>query len=189
MSLAAHDPRPDAGLAALEAMYRELVRGQAERLWRLAYHLVGRRADADDLTQEAFLQAWRSLPSLRRPEAAGPWLTGILVRVTGKYWRTRARRPAIERPLLPGIDDRGPAPGPHRLETREEVDHALARLDPDRRLTLLLVAHEGMTCQAVAELLGVARGTVLSRLSRARDLLRRGEAGEAAPRRPHGDAS
>ena len=160
---------------ALQALFRDLVADHATEIWRFAYRLSGERADADDLTQEAYLEAWRSLPGLASPSAGRAWLLRILTRRASRLWAQRKRRPKL-------LDDCDGARSeealtPARLELLGEertLRLALAALSPDRRIAFLLVFQHGLTCQEAADLLGIARGTVLSRIHRARQDLRAG---------------
>lgn len=176
-------PRPREDSQALRALYRELVADHAPEIWRLAYRLCGERADADDLAQETYLEAWRSLPSLTAPSAGRAWLFRILTRRASRLWKQRKRRPqqlgdhAGSSATPDAVTYGAAAFMPARLEQLAEertLRRALAGLSPDRRLAFLLVFQHGLSCQEAADLLGIPRGTVLSRIHRARHDLRAG---------------
>jgi RNA polymerase sigma-70 factor (ECF subfamily) len=166
---------------AFEAVARE----HAPRLYRLALKLTGRVEDAEDLVQETLVKA---LPALRKFEGRAR-LSTYLVRALGNLWKNRLRAKKRSRmvdwfrgtggddpdaePLAP-VD---PAPTAlDRLEARDRaavVRSAVARLDPDRRLALLLREVEELSYEEIASATAVPVGTVRSRLARAREDLRR----------------
>jgi RNA polymerase sigma-70 factor (ECF subfamily) len=168
--------------------FEQVARLYAPRLFRFALRLTGRREDAEDLVQETLL---RSLPALRRFEGRAR-LSTYLTRALGNLWKNRLR--ARQRSRLvewfrasrsnPGRPDEGEAefvpaddaPSPlERLEAEdraERVREAVSRLEPNRRLTLLLREVEELPYEEIAEMTGVPVGTVRSRLARAREDLR-----------------
>ena len=141
-------------------------------LRRFARSLYADAADADDLVQatlERALSAWRG----RRDQAAlQPWLFSILYR---RFLddRRRALRWNRLRALFAGQAEEEPAlaPSPERVHAGREQLAAFARLPAEQRAVLLLVADEGFGYREVADTLGVPIGTVMSRLSRARERL------------------
>jgi RNA polymerase sigma-70 factor (ECF subfamily) len=165
--------------------FEALARAHAPRLYRLALRLTGRREDAEDLVQETLV---RALPALRRFEGRAK-LSTYLVRALGNLWKNRLRSRKRSR-LVSWFrrgreDDEGdpfdavPDPGPSAHERLESEDRArrirecVTRLEPGRRLTLLLREVEGLSYEEIAEATGVAIGTVRSRLARAREDLRK----------------
>jgi len=155
-----------------EAIYQDLVQRHAARVWRMAYRLTGDHADAEDLTQETYYEAWRSIASLREPAAGGGWMIRILVHRASRRLRRIRTSPAPERlqeeTLEAPRDDFFDLGGPDL-----DIQAALDALDPDRRMAFLLVFLEGLTCRQAGELLDIPLGTVLSRIHRARAELRR----------------
>ena len=139
------------------------------RLRRYARALVGDRAAADDLVQDTVERGWTALSGWRRGSDMRAWLFSIMhnLRVD------QARRGALDTEPL---DDDTPLPaaqehGSAGLELRD-LDAALRLLPEEQREILLLVGLEDMRYEDVARLLGVPVGTVMSRLSRAREKLR-----------------
>jgi len=167
---------------AFEAMARRCAPG----LFRVALRLTGRREDAEDLVQETLV---RALPKLRRFEGRAS-LSTYLFRALGNLWKNRLRSKQRSRLVdwfrvgsgdeeVAGSALDPPDPQPlatERLETEDravEVRQAVARLEPTRRLTLLLREVEEMSYEEIAEVTSVPVGTVRSRLARAREDLRR----------------
>src|SRR5205823_1437127 len=138
------------------------------RLRRYARALVGDRASADDLVQDTLERAWAKLHLYRRGTDLRAWLFTVMHNVHVN--RVRATR--ISDPLedeMPELAQRGTQPD--ALLVRD-LDRAIARLPADQRAVLLLVTLEDMSYDEVARTLGIPIGTVMSRLSRAREKLR-----------------
>jgi RNA polymerase sigma factor (sigma-70 family) len=138
------------------------------RLRRYARALVGDRATADDLVQDTLERAWAKLHLYRRGTDLRAWLFTVMHNVHVN--RVRAAR--ITDPLedeMPELAQR--APQGDALMVRD-LDRAITRLPAEQRAVLLLVTLEEMSYEQVAGALGIPIGTVMSRLSRARDKLR-----------------
>ena len=138
------------------------------RLRRYARALVGERASADDLVQDTLERAWAKLHLYRRGTDLRAWLFTVMHNVHVN--RVRATRPVD--PLedeMPELAQRGTQAD--ALLVRD-LDRAIARLPADQRAVLLLVTLEEMSYEEVARTLGIPIGTVMSRLSRAREKLR-----------------
>ena len=147
------------------------------RLRRYARALVGDRASADDLVQDTLERAWAKLHLYRRGTDLRAWLFTVMHNVhVNRIRATRATDP---------IEDDMPelaqaAREPDALLVRD-LDRAISRLPADQRAVLLLVTLEEMSYEEVARTLGIPIGTVMSRLSRAREKLRAMMAGQPAP--------
>jgi RNA polymerase sigma factor (sigma-70 family) len=149
------------------------------RLRRYARALVGERAAADDLVQDTLERAWSKLHLYRRGTDLRAWLFTVMHNVHVN--RLRAAKPTD--PLdddLPELAQR--APQADALLVRD-LDRAIARLPADQRAVLLLVTLEEMSYEDVARTLGIPIGTVMSRLSRAREKLRAMMLGQTPPAR------
>ncbi len=137
---------------------------------------VGRPDGVEDLTQETFLEAFRSLRDGARPQAFASWLFGVAANRAGKY--LRRRRPALFDPDAPPDMPATPSEADAHAE-REEQRHRLAALDagladlPDDLRSLLDLKHrEGLTCEQIAARTARPVGTIKSLLSRTYKLLR-----------------
>lgn len=145
------------------------------RLRRYARALVGDRASADDLVQDTLERAWTKLHLYRRGTDLRAWLFTVMHNVHVN--RVRAAR--LNDPLddeMPELAQRGTQAD--ALLVRD-LDRAIARLPADQRAVLLLVTLEEMSYDEVARTLGIPIGTVMSRLSRAREKLRAMMLGQA----------
>ena len=138
------------------------------RLRRYARALVGDRAAADDLVQDTLERAWAKLHLYRRGTDLRAWLFTVMHNVhVNKVRATRATETLEdEMPELAQRAAQGDA-----LMVRD-LDRAIARLPDEQRSVLLLVTLEDMSYDEVARTLGIPIGTVMSRLSRAREKLR-----------------
>jgi RNA polymerase sigma factor (sigma-70 family) len=147
------------------------------RLRRYARALVGDRASADDLVQDTLERAWAKLHLYRRGTDLRAWLFTVMHNVHVN--RVRATRPVD--PLdeeMPELAQRGTQPD--ALLVRD-LDRAIGLLPADQRAVLLLVTLEEMSYEEVAKTLGIPIGTVMSRLSRAREKLRAMMLGQTPP--------
>ena len=147
-----------------------LIAAHHAPLYRYAYRLTGMAADAEDLTQQAFLIAQQKLHQLREAERAAGWLFAILRSCYLKWRRKRFPMSSTLADL-----DMGEVPQPtgelHTIDT-EELQQVLGDLHEDLRLILLMFYFEELSYKQIAEDLEIPIGTVMSRLSRAKQKLR-----------------
>jgi len=140
-------------------------------LFRTARRLLGEKAEAEDVVQEAYLQAWKSFHRFERGSNCRAWLFTIMFNTIHHYrrkWSGSFKEEGDE-----GLEEkvRQPPPVPEKL-TDEDVLAALDRIPSDFRAVVLLADVEEFSYKEVANILKVPIGTVMSRLSRARKLLR-----------------
>lgn len=146
--------------------FGELVRRYQRRAVSVAYRLVGNSADASDVSQEAFVRAYRSLDQLEDPARFGSWLLRVVSNLSLNFRRSRATRPAssLDDSLLDGVDFQKPRGGlrlaaasADEESQAEELDSALSRaleqLPDQQRLALILFSVEGVPQKEVAEIL------------------------------------
>ena len=167
---------PDAELVELARTgdapaFEQLLRRHDGRMRGLAFRLTADRHGMDDVLQEAYLKAFRAMPRFKEGGDFGSWLYRITYNAGIDELRKRKRSPvSTEDP----IDPVSARPGPEAVVSASEtVRGALAELPVDQRVTVVLVDGEGFDHREAAEILGVAPGTVASRLHRARAALRR----------------
>jgi len=148
--------------------YASLVRCHQDVAFRTAMLITGHAQDAEDAAQDGFVKAWRALPRFRAGEPLRPWLLTIVANEARNRRRAAGRREhlALRAASLPA-----PAPEAPELD-HDELAAALGRLRDEDRVILgcrfVLDLSEAETAAA----LGIRRGTVKSRLSRALDRLR-----------------
>lgn len=160
---------------ASEALYRR----HARSIFGLAWRLLGRDEDVDDLVQDSFVTAFGQLDKLAEPASFRAWVAGILVRKTGKLLRRRkllARLGLRAAMPPPDIDSflSPNAPGEVVVELRA-LYAVIDAMPPDVRAVVLLRRVEGHTLEEVAELTGTSLATVKRKLAKAEAVLRKHE--------------
>lgn len=149
---------------AQEALFKR----HARTVNGLAYRLLGRDEEVDDLVQEAFLAALRSLDRLENPQAFAAWLCSILVRTAHKTLRRRAMltRLGLRRsaPIDPDVVMSRSTPPDVRQEL-EAIYGVLDRMRPEVRVALVLQRVEGLSVPEIAERMGLSISTVKRRLA------------------------
>jgi RNA polymerase sigma-70 factor, ECF subfamily len=153
-----------------ERAFAVLVRHYDDGLRALAFRLLGDRSRMDDALQEAYVRAFEALPRFRGDSGPGTWLYRIAYNACLDELK-RIRQVVPLDSLRERVD---PRPGAaETFPARRELAEALGRLPPAERAAVVLVDAQGFDYRAAAEVLGIPEGTVASRLSRARALLRR----------------
>jgi RNA polymerase sigma-70 factor (ECF subfamily) len=155
-------------------------------VFNLAARLLGDAEEARDLSQEVFLQVFRTLGRFEGRSTLRTWIYRIVVnqcRNRQRWWRRRRRDRALPLQELTEaqearLSERERAGGgvQQELERRDRarlVQAALAKLSFDHRAVLMLREVEGLSCEEIAATLSLPAGTVKSRLARAREALRR----------------
>lgn len=147
--------------------FDDWVREYQRLLFGIAYWWTGSRTDAEELTQEAFFQAYRSRCSLKEIEAVKGWLVGILRHCYSQMCRKGYARMEIS------IDEVTENSGEMSADPQDflALRQALDRLDEKHRLPLVLFYFQELSYREIAEALKLPLGTVMSRLSRARKVL------------------
>lgn len=146
-----------------QGAFARLVDEDGPRAYRLARAILGSSQDAEEAVQEAFIHAWRELPRLRDAALWPAWFRRITVRAAIDRGRRRTRVREID------LGAHEPPPEPDASATvadRDEVARVLRRLPPDDRALLALRYLVDLEVDDVAAAIGVASGTVKSRLSR-----------------------
>lgn len=159
--------------------FDRLARRRVDGTFRLAVSILRSESDAADAVQEAFIAAWRKLPSLREPGRFDAWLDRIVVNTCRMSLRHRnggrVREITVSDPGRQGSargDLLEPGPEDHIADV-ELVRRALSRLDVDKRTILVLHHVEGRPVEEIAEVLGIPTGTAKWRLHAARAELQR----------------
>ena len=144
--------------------FAQAVAEHGRAMFRAARAVVDSDADAEDAVGEAVLRAWQGWSGLRRQEAVRAWLLKITLHCAYEQHR---RRGPVSTGELPEVA--APAEDP---DTACDLWQAVMRLPRQQRAVVVLFYYEDMTVQQIARLLGLAQGTVKSRLNRARESLR-----------------
>jgi RNA polymerase sigma-70 factor (ECF subfamily) len=167
------------------AEFDRLVQRYHKQAYNIAYRMTGNHADAEDLTQEAFVRAFRFFGNYRRDWPFDNWLYKIMSNlfVDDLRRKPKARLQSLDQPLDMGgrheevfleIPDAGA--NPERMVMSQELDEhiqrALSSLAPDFRMTVILADIEGLSYEEISNTMGCSLGTVRSRLHRGRKMLR-----------------
>ncbi|HXX95251.1 MAG TPA: sigma-70 family RNA polymerase sigma factor [Planctomycetota bacterium] len=160
--------------------FEELVRPHVDALYRTALRMTGEGASAEDLVQDCFLKAWKNLDRFERGTNFKAWIFTILTNSYINDYRRRSRAPA----MVTDFAESEPAAGLEvppltaqdvgRLGERlgDRAKKALEKVPGEFRIVFLLSTIEEMSYRDIAAMLGIPIGTVMSRLFRARRMLR-----------------
>jgi RNA polymerase sigma-70 factor, ECF subfamily len=163
-------------LAGDEPAWEDLVKNHTRRVYSICYRFTSNDYEAQDLTQEVFLRIFRSLRSFRAGEGSfGVWLTRLTRNLLiDHYRRTKSERatesieeqlPMLEEKTAMSARTDGMLAG---REASELLQHALQKLSPELRETVILRDLEELEYKEIADILNVPEGTVKSRLNRGR---------------------
>ena len=147
------------------AAFEELVRRHRDRLWAVALRTTRDREEAADALQDALISAYKAAGSFRGDAAVTTWLHRIVVNACLDRARRRQARPTVP---LPEVETAARAAIEPDRDTGLVVRAALAQLPADQRAALVLLDLEGYSVAEIAEMLGIAEGTVKSRCARGR---------------------
>lgn len=146
--------------------FAEIVRRCQSRVRSTMHRLCNRPDLADDLAQQVFLKAWKSIGQLRAPGAFHGWLRKIMV----SLWMEELRRRKMD---LAEWDESVSVEAPMSAPgERVDLDKALAQLSPPMRLCVVLAYNEGMSHQEISDSTGIPLGTVKSSISRGAEKMR-----------------
>jgi RNA polymerase sigma factor (sigma-70 family) len=160
-----------------DQLFRQLVRDHQTRLYRFIVKNIGYGSDAEDLTQQAFVEAAHSIGTFRGGSELSTWLYGIAMNLVRNYLsRSPHRKYGFESDdaLADHASDR-PDPGEQlaQSQTLRALQQEIDDLPAEMRDVLLLVALEELSYEDAAVMLSIPVGTVRSRVSRARSTLRK----------------
>ncbi len=162
-----------------EEAFAQLVRLHEDKVYHLALRMCGNPEDATDVAQEAFLAAWRGLPNFRGEAGFATWLYRLTSNAAIDHLR-RAKKQRGDVSLDDEenhVDTPDTAPSPQEAAEGSELRHAVAeglkQLGEDHRKVLVLREVQQLSYEEIAGALEVDLGTVKSRLSRARNSLRK----------------
>jgi RNA polymerase sigma-70 factor (ECF subfamily) len=154
--------------------FEEIVRRYQKRVYAVALRIVRRHDVADDVAQDTFIRAWRALVSFDLARPFGPWICRIAANLAVNH----VRSPRAREEGLPEGHDEQPAPAADALEgvldaeAQAVLGRALLALPAEQRAVFVLRVNEELSYKEIAETLELSIGTVMSRLSRAREKLR-----------------
>ncbi len=170
----------DAARAGGEDAFRTLVERYEGRVAAIAIRMLGATSEAEDVGQETFIRFHRNLRRFRGQASVGTYLTRIVVNLSLNELKKRRRR-SIFVPFAPAGGERDapelayadPAANAEYDDTGDRIQQALNQLKPEFRSVIVLRLMEGHSTKETAEILALPVGTVLSRLRRSQEKLKR----------------
>ncbi|MFQ5677153.1 MAG: RNA polymerase sigma factor, partial [bacterium] len=156
-----------------------IIRKYQKRIYFTILQLVMNHDDADDVLQETFIKAYTKLDTYNNIYPFYPWLYRIAVNTSLNHQKKKARLRALSIDDLDGNNHNGDlAESPSQLfdtegnELVEKLKDALQQIPPEQRMVFILRVNDGLSYQEISQTMEISIGTVMSRLSRARDKLR-----------------
>ena len=167
-----------------ESAFEALVTENEKRIYNLCRRLTGNQEDAAELTQEAFLNAWRGLGRFQVESSFSTWLYRLATNACIDFLRKEKRRQSLS--MTVSLDDEeearqvelpderyAPEGALERAEARRAVAEGLERLTLEHRQVLVMREIHGLSYAEIGQVLGLEEGTVKSRIARARGALRK----------------
>jgi RNA polymerase sigma-70 factor, ECF subfamily len=165
------------------AAFEEIVRRYGDKVFSLIYRMLGNRQEAEDVAQEVFITVFKTVDTFRGEAKFSTWLLRIAANQSKNRIKYLARRPTeggeLDDAAQPGAPGATPGPAAHAqiespdkmleaAETDRLIQAAIAELDEEHRLLVILRDVEEMSYQEIGEITGLPEGTIKSRLHRAR---------------------
>ena len=176
-------PRPRDGSATArlapgaEDLFESLVTEHWRLIYRIAFRLTGNQAEADDLVQEAVVEAFHAFPQFQPGTRFDRWIARIMTHSFIDGTRRRRRRTVLSLDDGDTVEPADTTPGPEetadRHELHDRIQSVLLELPKEFRTAVVLVDLEGHSYEEAGRIMGTPIGTVRSRLHRARLVLRR----------------
>jgi RNA polymerase sigma-70 factor (ECF subfamily) len=170
-----------------ERAFRELLETHRDRVFNITYRMLGNRAEAEDVAQEVFITVFKTIETFREESKFSTWLYRVTVNHCKNRIKYLARRHDRDRDELDenlsqqtngaatGLPVRGAQPDKALASAQMEklLQEAIANLDDDHRIVVVLRDVEDLSIEEICEITGLPDGTVKSRLHRARLVLRK----------------
>jgi len=155
--------------------FEDIVRSHQDRIYNLCRYMLQNRGDAQDAAQDIFIKAYKGLKDYRPFSSFYTWIYRIAVTTCLDYKKRSRRESLRNEPLAEDLPSDAPFPD-QLYESRESIEAvqlALQNLPNKLRAAIVLREMEGLSYEEIAEVLHISLGTVRSRISRAREKLRR----------------
>ena len=164
------------------AAYDELIRRYQQRIYATVYHMTSNHEDANDITQETFIKAYRALKTFKGDSSFYTWIYRIAVNKTINFLKSRKNRGHMslndvdfnaenDADLVALISDKTPQRDLNLSELQEKLNEAMQKLSEVHRLVVTLHDVQGLSHDEIAKIVGCNVGTVRSRLFYARQQL------------------
>ncbi len=160
--------------------FNQLVKHYQEQIYNLSFHMMGDGASADDATQDALFSAWRAIGRYRKGNFRA-WLLRITTNVCRDKLRSRKRHATVSLDAMPIEPDLSSyteksLEDPHdhilHLELDSAIKAGLAQLSPEQKVVVIMSDIQGMSYEEISQITDCSLGTIKSRLSRGRRILR-----------------
>jgi RNA polymerase sigma-70 factor (ECF subfamily) len=172
----------DRAVAGDHEAFGQLVRTYQVRVYSTIFHMVGNHEDADDITQDTFIKAYKALKSFKKNSGFFTWLYRIAVNLTINFLNSRKKRRFIsfdhadydaesDAEIFQLISDKTPRKNVDIHELREKLNEAIQQLSEKHRAVVVMHDIQGMSHEEISEILKCSNGTVRSRLFYARQQL------------------
>ncbi|RKX70333.1 RNA polymerase subunit sigma-24 [candidate division WOR-3 bacterium] len=155
--------------------FNRIVNRYHTRVYAMIYRIVHNRSDAEDLTQETFIHAYRGLKGFDRRRPFSAWLYRIGINLTMNFLKKKSRHPMVDIDHLALASTKlrdNPVRYAEKKILLKKVEEEMKKLPEDLKTVLILRVNEEMSYEEIAQTLGISKGTVMSRLSRARHKLK-----------------
>jgi RNA polymerase sigma-70 factor, ECF subfamily len=156
--------------------FDELMKRYAASVYKVAYSLTRNHADADDMSQETFIRAYRAIARFDEHYQFYTWVRRIAVNLCFNHLKRGKKFRFVPLPQSDGdaesVDIADPKAPAADSGLRRDLDQALTKLPPDQRAVFVLRTDEEMSYEEISKTLRIPVGTVMSRLNRAREKLR-----------------
>lgn len=156
--------------------FDELMKRYAASVYKVTYSLTRNHADADDLSQETFIRAYRAIARFDENYHFYTWIRRIAVNLCFNHLKRGKKFRFVPLPMADGeaesVDIADPRPQSADSGLSRDLDRALTKLPPDQRAVFVLRVNEEMSYDEISKALSIPVGTVMSRLNRAREKLR-----------------
>lgn len=164
--------------AALDALFEQLFLDLQRPIYNFLYRLVGEAGRAEELTQDVFIRAYKSLGRLPQGANHRAWVYRIATNAAHDLFRRRKLIQWV--PLMDRDASQGSGAERHdkRIDDRDAVQRALVTLPAKYRIPLVLFAVEGYSVREVGEMMRISTGAVKTRLFRARERFRKAYSGD-----------
>jgi RNA polymerase sigma-70 factor (ECF subfamily) len=167
-----------------ERAFRELIEDHRDRVYNITFRMLGNRAEAEDVAQEVFITVFKTIDTFREEAKFSTWLYRVTVNHCKNRLKYLARRHDRDRDEIDegthaangAIGAQHPSPPDRALEgaqMEQLLQQAIAKLDEEQRLVVVLRDVEDLSIEEICEITGLPDGTVKSRLHRARLVLRK----------------
>jgi RNA polymerase sigma-70 factor, ECF subfamily len=169
-----------------ERAFRELVQAHRDRVYNITFRMLGNRAEAEDVAQEVFIAVFKTIDDFREESKFSTWLYRVAVNHCKNRIKYLARRHDRDREEIDetthgtGVNGTIGAPVPsspakalEAAQMEKVIQEAIANLEEDQRIVVVLRDVEDLSIEEICEITGLPDGTVKSRLHRARLVLRK----------------